>query len=114
MTPEPVNPDAIAALQGVKHSFQTDRNFQEIHRSSNEAGELAEIAPTCLRLASKLTANAELGTLYRLQASSDQDHFIILALNPETPGAPGPRLFGLQTDHTTDIDHLAVELTSLL
>lgn len=114
MKPEPVNPDAIAALRGVKHSFQTDRNFQEIHRSSSEAGELEEIAPTCLRLASKLTAAAELGTLYRIQASSDQDHFIIFALNPEVPDAPGPRLFGLHTDHTTDIDHLAVELTSLL
>ena len=114
MKPEPVNPDAIAALQGVKHSFQTDRNFQEIHCSSDAAAELQEIAPTCLRLASKLTANAELGILYRMQASSDHDHFVILALNPEVPNAPGPRLVGLHTDHTTDIDHLAVELTSLL
>jgi len=114
MIPEPVNPDAIAALQGVKECFQTDRNFQAIHRSSDAAAELEEIAPTCLRLASKLAANAELGTLYRMQASSEQDHFIILALNPETPNAPGPRLFGLRTDHSTDIDHLAVELTSLL
>ncbi len=113
-TPEPYNPDALAALQGVKHSFQTDRNFQEIHCSSDAAAEWQEIAPTCLRLASKLTANAELGILYRMQASSDHDHFIILALNPEVPNAPGPRLVGLHTDHTTDIDHLAVELTSLL
>ena len=114
MRPEPVDPNAISTLQGVKHSFQTDRNFQEIHRSSDAAGELEEIAPTCLRLASKLTANAELGTLYRIQASSEEDHFIIFALNPETADAPGPRLFGLHTDHTTDIDHLAMELTSLL
>ncbi|MDA7882317.1 hypothetical protein N9A94_08445 [Akkermansiaceae bacterium] len=111
---DPVNPDAVAALQGVKHSFQTDRNFQEIYRSSDAAGELAEIAPTCLRLASKLAGNAELGSLYRMQASSDYDHFIIIALNPEVPNAPGPRLFGLHTDHSTDVDHLAVELTSLL
>ena len=114
MPTEPVNPTAIAALPGVEHSFQADRDFQAIDVTSEQAKELYEISPICLKTTSRIMAAAGLGTLYRFQASSDSSHFMLMSLNPDTPAAPGPRLFGLQTNHSTDIDYISGEITALL
>lgn len=112
--PEPVNPDEIAALPGVHHFFQADRNFQSIQASSARALELLEACRKTLEIASDMTEKTGLGMIFRMQVSTTDSHLMLLSLNPQMEHPPGPRVFGIETDTTTQLDTIAATLTQLL
>lgn len=112
--PEPVNPEAIAAMPGVHHSFQADRDFQSIYASSARAQELLESSRNVLGVAADMTEKTGLGMIFRMQITNPDGHLMVFSLNPQKQHAPGPRLFGVETDPTVQIDQLAANINQLL
>ena len=112
--PDPVNPDEIAALPGVHHFFQADRNFQSIQASSARALELLEASRNTLGIVSDMTEKTGLGMIFRMQVTTTDSHLMLFSLNPQAEHPPGPRVFGVETDPTTQIDVIAASLTQLL
>ncbi len=105
--PEPLDPSSIDALPGVSHHFQADRDFRTINASSARSQDLVEVSATALSQLSTMTEESGLGSIFRMQATTKEGHFMLFALNPLGEMGPGTRLFGLQTDLTTTIDTIA-------
>ena len=112
--PEPVNPDAIAALPGVHHLLQAHRNFQSIHAASAPALELLDASRNTLAIASEMTEKTGLGMIFRMQVTTTDGHLMLFSLNPQIEHPPGPRVFGVETDPTTQMDVIAASITPLL
>lgn len=112
--PEPLNPNAIALLPGVEHNFQTDRDFQVIHLSSGRAQHLLEISGKVLANASDMSERTGLGSIFRIQITAPDGRLILFSLNPQNEQSVGPRVFGFESDLTTEIDELAIAVNDLI
>lgn len=125
MMTEPLYPEQIDALKGVKASFQTDRSLQSIYESAPRATDLASLTAVGLKFADSLARSSGQGTLDRLVVSSDHERLMIFALNPKSgaegqskggrlENGTGPRLFGVLVDASQHVDEVAEKIGKIV
>ena len=65
-------------------------------------------------MAADMTEKTGLGMIFRMQVTTPEGHLMIFSLNPQKQFAPGPRLFGVETDASAQIDQIAANINQLL
>lgn len=100
----PYKPEKIDALPEVWDSFQTDRELRPIYESSARATSLAGIAAVGLKFAGSLAKQSGQGTLDRVTVSSDSERLIVFSLNIKEEGGSVPRVFGMLTNPSTQLE----------
>ncbi len=110
----PINPQAIDDDPSVKHSFQADENFNIIHESSTDARPSIEASPVCVQIANELAEVAGFPPIDRIVATSHESRLMIFSLASENAEPPGPRIFGLTTDPSIQLNDAVRFISPLL
>jgi len=114
MQSPPVVPEEIDALPDVHFHFQADLNFKKIYETNSRAGAMCEVASLSLQFASNMGANGGLGSLGRIVASSENSKFMLFSLNAKNAGNNEPRIFGIVTESSTEVNDMTTQITKLI
>ncbi|MGJ8676615.1 MAG: hypothetical protein ACSHX0_03795 [Akkermansiaceae bacterium] len=114
MTIPAVHPEKINDLAGVAYHFQADRDFQKIYETNSKAGDMCDLASLCLKFAGNIGTQGGLGSLDRMVATSENDRFMLFSLYAKNIESPGPRIFGITTEISSDIKKMAAAVTEFI
>ncbi len=110
----PIKPQEIDNLPGVEFSFQADRDFQKIHETTPEAGAICDVASVALKFVGNFASQVDLGSLDRMVASSPSRRFMLFSFNAKSADPPGPRVFGITTGPSIQVETLSDQINQII
>lgn len=96
--------DELLTHPGILDSFQTDLEFRAIHPPSHLAQKALAMTPSCIELAERTTRKVGLAGVDKICATGRKTQLMIFGLNVKAGPRPGPRIFGVLTPPSVQID----------